>query len=168
MGSRASAGSRDMTERQTDPTAGERSVPVTAVEVFWRPGCPYCASLRRDLDRRGVPAAWRDIWRDEQARAFVRAVNAGNETVPTVRVGSEVLTNPSWRQLAPLLGAGPGSSAASAPPRRRGVRWFVSLLPVVALVLLSEAVAHGGYGAASWAVDAAAVAAWWFTRPLRR
>ncbi len=66
-----------------------------AVEVFWRPGCPFCLALRTGLALRGVRATWRNIWQDEDAAAVVRAHNGGNETVPTVRIGSTVLTNPS-------------------------------------------------------------------------
>lgn len=73
-------------------------------EVFWRPGCPYCISLRHALKRDGTVATWRNIWEDDEARAFVRSVNNGNETVPTVRVGDKVATNPSGAQVAAMLG----------------------------------------------------------------
>ena len=92
------------------------------LEVFWRPGCPYCSSLRRTLSRRHVPATWHNIWDDGSARDFVRSVNSGNETVPTVRIGAHVLTNPSWAQLDPLLGDGPWrSDPASARSGLAGV-----------------------------------------------
>lgn len=80
-------------------------VPDTAqtVEVFWRPGCPYCASLRRELAGTGTVATWRNIWEDDEAKEFVRSVNNGNETVPTVRVGDKVATNPSGSQVTAML-----------------------------------------------------------------
>lgn len=78
------------------------------VDVYWRPGCPYCVALRRGLDRRGVPARGHDIWADEEARRFVRAANHGNETVPTVRVGQTTLTNPRASRVAELVGVGSG------------------------------------------------------------
>ncbi|MGI8523371.1 MAG: glutaredoxin domain-containing protein, partial [Nocardioides sp.] len=53
------------------PVTASSATPVQAVEVFWRPGCPYCSMLRRGLARRGVAATWRDIWDDEDARGFV-------------------------------------------------------------------------------------------------
>lgn len=65
------------------------------VEVFWRPGCPFCLTLRTGLALRGVTVRWRNIWEDPAAAAFVREHNQGNETVPTVRIGDTVLTNPS-------------------------------------------------------------------------
>ncbi len=71
-------------------------------EIYWRPGCPYCSSLRRQPKRWGVVASWRNIWEDEKAAEFVRSVNAGNETVPTVRVGAQTLTNPTGAQVAQL------------------------------------------------------------------
>ncbi len=97
-------------------TDSQPKVPVTP-EVFWRPGCPFCSGLRRDLRRRGIEAEWRNIWSDEQARAFVRSANGGDETVPTVRVGTVVLTNPSGAEVAALLPDG-----HRTPPKPRW--WF--------------------------------------------
>lgn len=142
-----------------------RSAP--AVEVLWRPGCPYCSALRRDLDRRGVPARWRNIWEDERARSLVRAANNGNETVPTVRVGDRTLTNPRWAQLQPLLGDGPWRDETGPRASRQTLK-LLSWFPVVALIVSSFALEAAGHTGASWAVDPFAVATWWFTRPLRR
>jgi mycoredoxin len=54
------------------------------VVVYWRPGCTYCARLRAALGSRGRSARWINIWQDPDAAAYVRSVNDGNETVPTV------------------------------------------------------------------------------------
>ncbi|MFC8274014.1 mycoredoxin [Streptomyces sp. NPDC057271] len=75
----------------------------TALMVYWRPGCPYCAVLRRRLRRAGLAYEAVDIWQDEKAAAFVRSVNSGNETVPTVAVAGHTLTNPSVRQVTDLI-----------------------------------------------------------------
>ena len=40
-----------------------------------------------------------NIWEDEEGRAFVRSVARGNETVPTVAIGSRALVNPSMREI---------------------------------------------------------------------
>jgi hypothetical protein len=40
-----------------------------------------------------------NIWTDPGAAAFVRSVNGGDETVPTVVVAGEVLVNPTPRQV---------------------------------------------------------------------
>ncbi|MFF8375467.1 glutaredoxin domain-containing protein [Streptomyces sp. NPDC015661] len=73
--------------------------------VYWRPGCPYCLRLRMSLGRRARRLHWVNIWRDPDGAAAVRAVNDGNETVPTVVVAGRPFTNPdpSWvrEQLSP-------------------------------------------------------------------
>lgn len=84
------------------------------VDVYWRPGCPFCASLRRGLRRRGVNARWHDIWEDPEAAAVVRAATGGDETVPTVVVGGRALVNPSARTVARLVRPGDGRSRWSA------------------------------------------------------
>lgn len=81
------------------------------VEVFWRPGCPFCAALRADLVGRGIDGVWRDIWVEPDAAAVVRSVNGGNETVPTVRVGDSFLTNPTGAEVSRALLGRPGTVA---------------------------------------------------------
>jgi len=72
------------------------------VEVYWRPGCPFCSSLFRSLEGAGLPLRLRNIWEDEEAAAFVRAHADGNETVPTVDVAGSVLVNPPARVVLAL------------------------------------------------------------------
>lgn len=76
--------------------------------VFWRPGCAYCMRLRIRLGRGAGRLHWVNIWRDPEGAAAVRAVNDGNETVPTVFVAGLPHTNPdpAWlrAQLAPHRG----------------------------------------------------------------
>ena len=72
---------------------------ITAIDVYRRDGCGFCWRLERQLAGSGLPVRYHDIWRDDEARAFVRAHNRGNETVPTVAVGGRVLTNPSLREV---------------------------------------------------------------------
>lgn len=76
-----------MTDDST-PTAPD------AVEVYWRPSCPYCNRLLRWFDDAGVSYRLHNIWEDDAARSYVQAHNRGNETVPTVSIGEVVLTNP--------------------------------------------------------------------------
>lgn len=64
------------------------------VVIYWRPGCVYCLRMRGALGKDKDKATWVSIWADEEAAAFVRSVNDGNETVPTVRIGDQVHTNP--------------------------------------------------------------------------
>jgi hypothetical protein len=53
-----------------------------------------------------------NIWSDPSAAAFVRSVDGGDETVPTVLVGVTTMLNPTPRQVrceierqSPRLGA---------------------------------------------------------------
>ncbi len=104
---------------------GESSVIV--VQVYWRPGCPYCRRLRRALTRRGIDAQWHNIWADDTARSFVRQANGGDETVPTVRVGARMMTNPTVEQVAALLPTCAGDAARPGQPARRATAWFIRL-----------------------------------------
>ncbi len=74
---------------------GEEAAPAVRIEVLWRPGCPFCSRLRRGLARAGIATVEHDIWADPEAAARVREVTGGDETVPTVLVGSRALVNPS-------------------------------------------------------------------------
>lgn len=116
--------------------------PVTPIVVLSRPGCPSCMWLRGGLRRAGIAAVERNIWSDEAARQAVRRANGGDETVPTVLVGSRALVNPSVAQVvaavrrefpdrAELVAAGRPTGGRSA-----GVGWTVA----VALVWLLLAV----------------------------
>ncbi|WP_342786907.1 glutaredoxin domain-containing protein [Streptomyces tailanensis] len=86
------------------------------VVVYWRPGCPFCSSLRRGLRRSGVEFTERNIWEDQKATAFVRSVAHGNETVPTVTVAGRATVNPSARQV--LAGASEHAPQTDSEPRR--------------------------------------------------
>lgn len=74
-----------------------------SVVIYWRPGCVFCARLRRRLGRLGRSATWINIHRDGGAAAFVRGVNHGNETVPTVVVDGEARTNPPPNEVREAL-----------------------------------------------------------------
>jgi glutaredoxin-like protein len=83
------------------------------VRVYWRPGCPFCARLRLGLRGARVRAEWVNIWEDQAAAARVRAITGGDETVPTVVVGTKTMINPSARQVVRAVRAGqPGTVPA--------------------------------------------------------
>ena len=99
-----------MSGRVNDVAAPSAGSP--AVVVYWRPGCPYCAHLRWGLRRLNVASEELNIWSDPSAAAFVRSVDGGDETVPTVLVGVTTMLNPTPRQVrceierqSPRLGA---------------------------------------------------------------
>jgi mycoredoxin len=78
-------------------------VHAPTITVYWRPGCPFCSALSRDLAGAGLTYETRNIWEDSEAAAFVRSVARGNETVPTVTVGGKALVNPPLRAIVQLL-----------------------------------------------------------------
>ncbi len=92
------------------------------VRVYWRPGCPFCAMLRLGLRSSRIPADWVNIWKDRAAAAAVRAITGGDETVPTVVVGTRAMVNPSARQVIAAVRAGqPGVIPAA---RARPSSWL--------------------------------------------
>ncbi|MBY4227815.1 hypothetical protein HQO39_12350 [Rhodococcus fascians] len=82
---------RSVSDDASRVAATEKSVPL----IYWRPGCIFCLRLRAALVLRGKKAVWTNIRADAAAAARVRSVNDGNETVPTVFVGTGHRTNPS-------------------------------------------------------------------------
>lgn len=95
-----------------------------AVIFYWRPGCGYCAALRRRLRRAGVAVVAVNIWRDRAAAGFVRSVARGNETVPTVVVGQRALVNPAASDVLDAVRAhAPHLLPVAAEPRARRQWW---------------------------------------------
>jgi mycoredoxin len=89
-------GSRDRQNAVDRPTAG--------LTIYSSPWCGYCHRLRWQLDRRGVAYTAANIERDPQAAAYVRQVNRGNETVPTVVFADgTAMTNPSVKDVLARL-----------------------------------------------------------------
>ena len=110
---------------QTNP------IPIS-VEMMWRPGCPFCSSLRRGLSRAGVATIERDIWSSTDAAARLRDVTGGDETVPTVFDGDRALVNPSVRQVVAAIRAvdpayQPGSTAAAGRDGSDSIRRIPSV-----------------------------------------
>jgi len=61
------------------------------LQVYWRPGCSACTSLRLALNDAGITASWRNIRQDPAAAAWVRGEAGGYGTVPTVAYGDRVV-----------------------------------------------------------------------------
>lgn len=72
--------------------------------VYWRPGCPYCVTLKLRLRMARIPFEAVNIWRDSDAADLVKTHNGGNELVPMVQIGSTVLSNPGMGHIRRLLG----------------------------------------------------------------
>jgi len=73
------------------------------IDLYWRPGCGFCSSLRGQLDNLGIERVEHDIWDEPAKAAVVREHANGNETVPTVVVGGASFVNPSAPELAAHL-----------------------------------------------------------------
>jgi mycoredoxin len=67
--------------------------------IYWRPNCVFCLDLLLRLRWTRLRYRKVDIRKDPRAKAFVRSVADGNETVPTVVVAGRSLVNPSKRQV---------------------------------------------------------------------
>lgn len=87
-----------------------------SVTVYWRPGCGFCRTLRRELDRVGVERTEINIWEDPAAAAVVRFHAQGNETVPTVLIGGDLaLVNPTAAEVVATCERIAGSSVPVGP-----------------------------------------------------
>ncbi|EWT02067.1 membrane protein [Intrasporangium oryzae NRRL B-24470] len=76
------------------PHAEAQAHGATGVAVYWRPNCPFTMRLRAKVRRHSEQIAWVNIWEDADGAAWVRSVNDGNETVPTVLISGVAHTNP--------------------------------------------------------------------------
>jgi mycoredoxin len=93
----------------------------SGITVYWRPGCGFCAGLFRQLDQLQVAYSKVDIWQQPEGAEFVRSVARGNETVPTVAIGSVALVNPSAHEvLAAAASHAPASVPAGYEPPQQG------------------------------------------------
>ena len=71
-----------------------------ALTIYSTTWCGYCHRLMKQLDREGVDYTSIDIERDEAAAEFVKGVNGGNQTVPTVMYADgTTAANPSLKDV---------------------------------------------------------------------
>ena len=82
---------------------GARAADEGRVVVYWRKGCPFCKRLQLVLGRRVRDVVWVDVWADDEASAYVRSVNGGDEVVPTVVIAGAPHTNPPPRRVLAAL-----------------------------------------------------------------
>ncbi|WP_078279819.1 mycoredoxin [Mycobacteroides franklinii] len=75
---------------------------LTMYSTTW---CGYCRRLETQLKAAGIDYTKVDIEEDPAAADYVRGVNGGNQTVPTVKFpDGSALTNPSLAQVKAKLG----------------------------------------------------------------
>ena len=83
----------------TSPEAGT----ITMYSTTW---CGYCRRLKSQLERAGIGYTEVDIEQEPDAADFVRQVNNGNQTVPTVLFpDGSAATNPSLADVVDRLAA---------------------------------------------------------------
>lgn len=77
-----------------------------AVTMFSTSWCGYCARLKAQLAREGIPFTEVDIESDPASARMVEQVNGGNQTVPTVLFPDGTsATNPSVIEVRRRLAA---------------------------------------------------------------
>ncbi len=75
---------------------------VTMYSMSW---CGYCRRARAALEQQGIAFQEIDIEQRPELAATVEEWNGGNRTVPTFRVGEEVVTYKDRARLRDLIGA---------------------------------------------------------------
>lgn len=70
---------------------------ITMYTTSW---CPFCSSLKADLDRTETPYEIIDVEENLEAAEWVKSVNNGNRTVPTLRYSDDThATNPAGDEV---------------------------------------------------------------------
>ena len=73
------------------------------VEVYGADWCGDTQRTRRHLDRLGVVYQYINVEHDPQASAWVKQQHGGKERKPTVKIGAQVLAEPSDHTLEQAL-----------------------------------------------------------------
>lgn len=117
--------------RHLDHTQAHARADDDDLIIYWKPGCSHCIALLARLDRaERDQAMWVNVWRDDDAAAFVADHNDGNVLTPTVLTGagqrvprdldtirSHLRTKEQPRRTS-VSGAPSGSPRPGGPPRR--------------------------------------------------
>jgi mycoredoxin len=74
------------------------------IKVYGTKWCPDCRRAKQALDRREVPFTWVDIEDDAEAMSYVKNVNGGYSSVPTIVFpDGSVLVEPGNAELEKKL-----------------------------------------------------------------
>lgn len=112
----------------------------------------------------GMPVTEVNIWEDPSAASVVRGAAHGNETVPTVIIGTTAFVNPSVRSVVEasqrLDPPVPLESGMLRKVRRlqtlRTVQWSLVATAIVGSLVANSA----GHAGLSWGLIAGAVVGW--------
>jgi mycoredoxin len=76
------------------------------IKVYGTKWCPDCFRAKQVLGRHNIPFTWIDIESDAQALEYVKAVNHGSHSVPTIVFpDGSVLVEPGNAELEKKLTA---------------------------------------------------------------
>ena len=79
-------------------------MPNSNIIIYGTTWCWDCRRARRFLNKNQVTYEWIDIDKDQEAEAYVKRVNQGNRSVPTIIFADDsILVEPSNDQLAEKL-----------------------------------------------------------------
>lgn len=79
-------------------------MPDTSIIVYGTTWCGDCRRARRFLQNHQIDFQWINIDQDREAEAYVREVNHGNRSVPTIVFpDGSILVEPSNLKLAKKL-----------------------------------------------------------------
>lgn len=57
---------------------------MSDITIYTKPGCPYCAAAKDDLQRRGVHYTEHNVKADQKALREMLEVNGNRRQVPTI------------------------------------------------------------------------------------
>ena len=63
---------------------------MSQVEIFTKPGCPYCAAAKDDFQRKGIHFVEHNVKASRDALRRMVELNGGLRRVPTIVEDSEV------------------------------------------------------------------------------
>ena len=63
---------------------------MAAVTIYTKVGCPYCASAKEDMKKRGITYDERDVYKDAGASDEAMKYSGGKRIVPVIVEGEKV------------------------------------------------------------------------------
>jgi glutaredoxin 3 len=63
---------------------------MSDVTIFTKPGCPYCAAAKEDLQKKGIAYVEHNVQADPAALRRMQELNGGRRHVPTLVRGDQV------------------------------------------------------------------------------
>lgn len=82
-------------------------MPEEPIRIYGTRWCGDCARAKQVFKKHNIPFEWIDIEQDDKAVDYVRQVNQGNQSVPTIVFpDGSILVEPSNAELEKKLGGG--------------------------------------------------------------